>query len=580
MMDSLTIADKIQISVTLGESHFREFKSALQGAPGKKSPRSTKEICKDVAEALVAFANADGGEILIGVEDSGEITGCTELGIEAIDAVLKSPLTHVLAETPLQSVKKTHVLLGTKSVIYFSVPKSSTHVHQTSDGRCLRRNDLETIPISSSQVQFDRAEQRSREYDREFLDGANVADLDADLLQIVSDHISKGMSAEKCLQYLGLAEYGGPDLGTRLRRAALLLFARKINRWHPRCQVRILKIKGAELGTGSAYNVLSDIIVSENVCRIVDASWDQLRPYLVQTTLNDDARFQTTFVYPESACREALVNAIAHRDYADEGSGVEVYIFDDRMEIRSPGGLLSTISVDDLKSMKGTHQSRNSNVARTLRELGYMRELGEGMRRIFELMKSNELAPPEILNNGSSFSLTLHHRAMYSKVEEMWLEQFSVHKLTAEHKAILLLGRSGDLISTQNIIDRVGIVDVEHYRQLSEYLQRRGLLRSEMNNRDALRVSKSKKLGREIFLGIEYVFRSRYLEQKSLSRKQEYQLQLIPRAPSMFLLEIFQLKRLRLIYSTSSHSLGKLRRSLIPVFLLTGKGMHLWHSRA
>lgn len=496
MNDTLTLAEKIKISTTLGESHFREFKSAQQGAPGKKTPRPSKEICRDVAEALVAFANADGGEILIGVEDSGEVTGCADLGVEAIDLVLKAPTTHVLESTPLQSVKRTHVLLEGKSVLYFSVPKSTTYIHQTSDGRCLRRNDLETIPISSSQIGLDRAEQRSREYDREFVDGASVADLDADLLQIVGDQISKGMSAEKCLQYLGLAEYGGPDIGIRLRRAALLLFAKKINRWHPRCQVRILKIKGAELGTGAAYNVTSDIIVSENVCRIVDASWDQLRPYLVQTVLNDDARFQTTFVYPESACRETLVNAIAHRDYADEGSGAEVYVFDDRMEIKSPGGLLSTISINDIKAMKGTHQSRNSNVARTLRELGYMRELGEGMRRIFELMKSNELAPPEILDNGSSFSLTLHHRAMYSRAEELWLEQFSAYKITAEHKAILLLGRSGELISTQNIIDRVGIVDMEHYRQLSEHLQKQGLLKSEMSNGQALKISRTKKIGK------------------------------------------------------------------------------------
>jgi ATP-dependent DNA helicase RecG len=201
-------------------------------------------------------------------------------------------------------------------------------------------------------------------------------------------------------------------------------------------------------------------------------------------------------MYPESACREAVVNAIAHRDYADEGAGVEVYVFDDRMEIKSPGGLLSTISVDDLKMMKGSHQSRNSNVARTLRELGYMRELGEGMRRIFELMKSNELAPPDILDRGSSFSLTLHHKAMYSRVEELWLEQFGLFGLNAEHKAIILLGRKGELISPQNIIDRVGIVDTEHYRQLIDFLLRAGLIKSELTNAQALKISRNKKVGK------------------------------------------------------------------------------------
>ena len=74
-MELLTIQQKIQNTLAAGKSHFREFKSALRGASGQKTPRPTNEICNDIAEALVAFANADGGELLIGVEDNGEVTG-------------------------------------------------------------------------------------------------------------------------------------------------------------------------------------------------------------------------------------------------------------------------------------------------------------------------------------------------------------------------------------------------------------------------------------------------------------------------------------------------------------------------
>lgn len=268
-------------------------------------------------------------------------------------------------------------------IISFSIPKSTKYIHQTSDGRCLKRNDLETIPISAESIIFDRTEITSREYDRQFVDGANVTDLDADLIQITGDLISKGMSAEKCLQYLGLAEYGGPDIGVRLRKAALLLFAKDISKWHPRCQVRVMKISGTVLGAGSSYNVSSDEVVTENVCKIIERSWDLMRPFLVQTTFHEDARFRSTFMYPENACREALVNAVAHRDYSSEGAGIEIFVFDDRIEVKNPGGLLSTVKIDELKQMRGVHQSRNSYIARTLRELGFMRELGEGMRRIF-----------------------------------------------------------------------------------------------------------------------------------------------------------------------------------------------------
>jgi len=75
MLEPLNIAEQISIAVSLAEGQFREFKSAYAGPPEKKLKRSTREICKDVAEALVAFANADGGELIIGVEDDGSVTG-------------------------------------------------------------------------------------------------------------------------------------------------------------------------------------------------------------------------------------------------------------------------------------------------------------------------------------------------------------------------------------------------------------------------------------------------------------------------------------------------------------------------
>jgi len=75
MEDVLLLADKVRNNLILGESHFREFKSALEGRPDNTKPRITKLICADIGEALVSFANADGGAILIGVEDDGTITG-------------------------------------------------------------------------------------------------------------------------------------------------------------------------------------------------------------------------------------------------------------------------------------------------------------------------------------------------------------------------------------------------------------------------------------------------------------------------------------------------------------------------
>ncbi|MFQ5435682.1 MAG: helix-turn-helix domain-containing protein, partial [Anaerolineae bacterium] len=74
-MSAIAIIERAKTAIDLGESHFREFKSGLEGMPGEKVKRSTKSIATNIAQTLVAFANADGGELLVGVEDSGEITG-------------------------------------------------------------------------------------------------------------------------------------------------------------------------------------------------------------------------------------------------------------------------------------------------------------------------------------------------------------------------------------------------------------------------------------------------------------------------------------------------------------------------
>ena len=492
MVQAVVIKERVQTTIELGESHFREFKSAVEGLAGRKTARSLKQVCRDIGETLVAFANADGGELLVGVEDNGIITGVDNYNEEKISQLEKAYITYIHNDTPLNSVRIARIKIDDLTVLYFSTPKSKEYVHLTSDGRCLQRKDLESVPIASEQIHFDRQEIASRQYDREFVDGPQADALDLDLVQVVAEQISGGMSAEKCLQYLDLAEYAAG--GLRLRRAALLLFAREPERWHPRLLIRVVKVKGTELGTGEDFNVISDEIITGNIINLVEKGWEGLRPHLVQTRLGKGARFHATVMYPEHACREALVNAIAHRDYSQEGLGIEIFVFDDRMEVRNPGSLLSTIKLEDLLKLEGVHQSRNSFVARVLREIGYMRELGEGLRRIFTLMRTSELSLPEISSTEESFSIVLHHKALYSQEELVWLDQFAQIELDREQKAIIVLGREGKLIAPQDIWDSLGIVYTEHYRRLVSSLQSLNLLKSELPKAKAQHIAKNKRI--------------------------------------------------------------------------------------
>jgi ATP-dependent DNA helicase RecG len=491
-MDSglLRLKERVEIALEIGESYYREFKTALEGVPGKKTPRDTKEVCHDIAKTLVAFANADGGELFVGIEDDNSVTGL-HFSEEKNNIVLKAPTTHVHPDTPLPIKRATLINYEGLKVAYFSVEKGSRYVHLTSKGECFQRKDRESVPTASEHIRFLREEEISREYDRQFVDLASVSDLDLQLVSTVAQTISKSMSPEKFLQYLELAEFDGDRL--RLRRATLLLFAKNSLKWHPRCQVRILRVKGSEEKTGENFNVEEIAEVSGNIFRLIEASWDTLRPNLTETRFSKDAMFKTQIIYPELACKEALINAITHRDYSIEGRGIEIRIFDDRLEILSPGKLLSSITIKDLQELKGVHQTRNTYVGRVLREFGYIRELGEGIRRMYELMKNNELVAPKIESPNKSFIVSLFYKHIYTKEEKLWLDNFEKLNLSREQKTVVRLGLDGKLISTKQIWDSVGIVDTEYYRQLIEALRKIGILITEVPKMKAQSIAKNKK---------------------------------------------------------------------------------------
>ena len=470
----LRLEERINIGIEVGESHFREFKSAFErNADGRMTPRNIKAVCVDVGETLVAFANADGGELLIGVEDDGTVTGIPHKD-ELVEAIKNAYREYVHSGNPLPQPSIGDIAIDGNRVVYFSVGKSTDGIHLTSNGRCLQRYDRENRPVPVGTILADREEAISRGYDRVFVDGVTAADLNVDLLTNAAELIAQGFSPEKLLQYLGLAEYGGA--GLQYRRAALLLFAKDIRRWFPRCEVRIVRVRGTELGTGQNYNVGSDDIIVGTVPELVEEAWDALRPYLARTRLQSSGLFRESLIYPEAACREALVNAIAHRDYSREGSPVEIFVYDDRMDFRSPGGLLSKISIKQLTTLVRIHETRNVLVARTLRELGYMREMGEGIPRMFDAMRDSELVDPELASNFEHFTVTLRSESIFNRQDIDWLESYKEFDLEKNEQRVVLLGRDGHLLSTNEIIGVTGIVDIDDFRALHEQLRRKGII--------------------------------------------------------------------------------------------------------
>ncbi|WP_234887608.1 ATP-binding protein [Aeromonas caviae] len=209
-----------------------------------------------------------------------------------------------------------------------------------------------------------------------------------------------------------------------------------------------------------------------------------------------EAKFEQKYIYPEEAIREALINAITHRDYSIQ-NGIDIFIFNNRLEVSSPGRLLSTISIDDLRALKGAHESRNSLISKILRENSFVRELGEGMRRIFSLLESQEMESP-ILNNAENyFSITFKNKSIYSAKEESYLNIFNKFELTANQKRIVILGIKKDEISPQDIYKAMNTNDRDTYDREVTGLRRHGILVQTRTNPSATILAKKLKITKQ-----------------------------------------------------------------------------------
>jgi ATP-dependent DNA helicase RecG len=164
------------------------------------------------------------------------------------------------------------------------------------------------------------------------------------------------------------------------------------------------------------------------------------------------------------------------------------------MEIISPGGLLSTINIKDIKSLTGVHQSRNTKIARVLKEIGYMREMGEGMRRIFSLMEQNDLLSPVLKSDSSEFNITLSHKSVYSEEDQRIIQGYNLFKLTREEMFIVLLGKDNKVISPKQIYDNLKLSDWDVYREIVSNLQFKGILKNTLNGIQKKKLARNKNL--------------------------------------------------------------------------------------
>jgi ATP-dependent DNA helicase RecG len=197
---------------------------------------------------------------------------------------------------------------------------------------------------------------------------------------------------------------------------ALLLFGEHPQDRYPEATVRVLRYRGTERGAGARQQLLEDTRLEGPLPRVIQASASEIVDRVpTRQALGWDGLFGPVGLIPRDAWLEGLVNAVIHRSYSVMGDHIRVEIFDDRIEIESPGRFPGL--VDPAKPLSVTRFARNPRIARVCADLRLGQELGEGIRRMFEEMRLAGLADPTYRQTSGSVVLTLSAEAVDRELE-------------------------------------------------------------------------------------------------------------------------------------------------------------------
>jgi ATP-dependent DNA helicase RecG len=454
-------ADELGLLLRKERGQFLEFVSAFEYKKGGGQKRRPEELAREIARLLVGMANADGGTLVVGVEPDRTVTG---ISYAAEEIQILTHAAQTLAQPPLfPSCER--MRLGNLLLLKFDVG-SGPEVYRLAAGRFFYRIATETPSLPAEQIGRLKEAKKSFFFEREHQLEATWDDLDADAVTRLAERV-QDLRDRSTLLARAYHLIDNSREKPAITMAALLLFAKDPARWHPRCGIDFVKYEGTERQHGSALNVIKRIRFEAPLFSLIDEAVGRIKEHIRERTILHDLFFRERLEYPTFAWQEALVNAVAHRDYSLSGASVEVWMFEDRIEIRSPGLPPSPVTLDQLRQQKKVHFSRNPLLVRVLADLGYLREMGEGIPRMFQEMEQYGLRPPELSAEGFFFSVTLRNAPIYDEGTLRWLNQFAAWGVNFRQRRLLAYAYShGKSFATADY-QRVGEVDRDTaYREI------------------------------------------------------------------------------------------------------------------
>lgn len=373
--------------------------------------KSARISTKDLANAVIGMANADGGTLVVGLRE-GRVEGVNGHPGK-VNEWQQASFDHIHPPAPIRCrlVECVNEAGEADNLLVVEVlPSDQVHANGRDDA-FLRIGD------ENRQLRFEQRQELV--YDK------GQASYEATPVRLSAKRLDEDLLA----QYAAAAGHHDPrrlltarGLLTpqgRVTVAACLLFAPEPQALLPSAYLRVLRFRGTERGTGERQQLDSedDLRFDGPIPLIIErARHALLRRVPGRRALGRNARFEKQPIIPEAAWLEGLVNALVHRSYSMAGDHVRIEVFDDRIEIESPGRFPGVIDGSDPYSM--ARFARNPRIARVCAELGFGQELGEGVRRMYDEMRLAGLPDPSYRQTSGSVRLVLSGAPLDSALRE------------------------------------------------------------------------------------------------------------------------------------------------------------------
>jgi ATP-dependent DNA helicase RecG len=377
----------------------------ISSGPGPRTAFLEKVDAKSMAETMVAFANTEGGTIVMGVKEDGKAAD-QKIDTEALEKVLReadslcNPTVVVGNWEPIE--------IESSSTVYTLRVPRSIELHALTDGRVLIRTGAKNRPLGGQEILKLASAKSTGDFESEVIPGISKDDFSR---KMIDEYLAKRAERTK-RPYNGkvddlFREIGAVNMDGKPTVTGILLFSEYPQHWLPQSGVVFAKFVGkAPRGENGLAGYSRREELTGPLPRLIESAWNLIWSEMAVSAVVKGLEREETYEYPQFAVREAIVNAVCHRDYRLKGRRIEIRMYSDRLEVISPGGLPGFITVENIVD---EHFSRNPRLVNGLFQWGYIEELGLGIDRMMEVMQQAGHKPPSFDARPYSFAVTLYN---------------------------------------------------------------------------------------------------------------------------------------------------------------------------